>query len=249
MKKTAKKAALTTAIALLTAASVVTGSLFESPAALLPDDGAPSVVYNVTTGLDGADDDDAGMQDDESEETRRRGGVRAALRQRILQLPLIVRLLVVLPLWALGSVLLAAGGAAWTLAQPVLGKIAGFALMLALLAGCFLIGAKAAFPDLPVKKLLNRRSLVALLLGASGLSVLDAVLVAVWGEYEAAKAIVLSAGFFVALCSASIPFALHEQKRRLASAREAAERQKKPEKLTFTDAAGTFTVTIPNPGA
>lgn len=248
MKKTAKKAAVTTAVALLTAASVVTGSLFETPAALLPDDGAPSIVYNMNTGLDGADDDDAGLEADESEETRRRGGVRAVLRARILRLPLIVRLLVILPMWALGSVILAACGAAWTLLQPVLGKVAGFALMLALLAGTFLLAAKAVFPDLPVKKIFSRRNLVALLLGAAGLGVVDAVLPAVWGEYEQMKDIVLSAGFFLALSCAAVPFALREQKRRLFAARAEEERSKKPEKLVFTDAGGTFTVTVPNLG-
>ena len=244
MNNKAKKTAAVTAIALLTAASVVTGSLFETPAALLPDDGAPAVVYNMTTGLDGADDDDAGLDEDESEETRRRGGVRAVLRQRILQLPLFVRLFVILPMWALGSALLAAGGAAWTLLQPVLGKIAGFAVMLALLAGTFLLAAKAVFPDLPLKKLLSRRNLVALVLGAAGLTAADAVLDVAWMEYAQWKNVVLSAGLFLALSCAAVPFFLREQKRRLQQ--NAAQKAEKPDKLVFTDAGGTFSVTIPN---
>lgn len=249
MKAQVKKTAVTGAIALLTAASVVTGSLFDSPAALLPEDGAPSVVYNMTTGLDGAEDDDAGTQEDESEEKNRRGGVRAVLRARILRLPLIVRLLVVLPLWALGSVILAAAGAAWALLQPVLGQIAGFALLLALLVGCFALATKAVFPDLPLRKIFSRRSLVALLLGASALTVADAALPAVWAEYAQWKHLVLSGGFFVALCCAAVPLALREQKRRLAKSRaEAAHEAEKPQTLTFTDAAGSFTVRVPNAG-
>ncbi len=251
MTKQVKKTAITGAIALLTAASVVTGSLFDSPAALLPEDGAPNVVYNMTTGFDGAEDDDAGAQEDESEEKNRRGGVRAALRARILRLPLVVRLLVVLPLWALGSVLLAAAGAAWALLQPVLGQIAGFAVMLALLLGAFAVAMKAVFPDLPLRKLFSRRSLVALLLGASALTVADAALPAVWAEYAQAKNIVLSAGFFVALCCAAVPFALREQKRRLrggARKKSAAQTEDKPETLTFTDAGGAFTVHVPTAG-
>ena len=245
MKKSAKQAAATTAVALLTAASVMTGSLFDTPSALVPDDGSPAIVYNMTTGLDGADDDDAGVTEDESEETRRRGGIRAILRARILQLPLLVRLLVILPIWALGKVLLAAAGAAWPLLSPVLGKVAGFALMLALLIGSFVLAAKAVFPDLPIKKLLSRRSLVALLLGAAGLSVVDAVLGAAWADYEQAKNIVLSVGFLIALSCAAVPFALREQKRRL-TARTEPEPPAKPETLVFTDAGGTFTVRVPN---
>ena len=238
MKKSAKQAAATTAVALLTAASVMTGSLFDTPAALVPDDGSPAIVYNMTTGLDGADDDDAGVTEDESEETRRRGGIRAILRARILQLPRLVRLLVILPIWALGKVLLAAAGAAWPLLSPVLGKAAGFALMLALLIGSFVLAAKAVFPDLPINKLLSRRSLVALLLGAAGLS-------AAWADYEQAKNIVLSVGFLIALSCAAVPFALREQKRRL-TARTEPEPPAEPETLVFTDAGGTFTVRVPN---
>ena len=249
-----RQAALTATLALLTAASVVTGSLFDSPAALLPDDGsAPSIVYQVNNGLDGAEDDDASASEDESEETRRRGGIRSMLRRRILALPLAVRLLVILPMWALGSAIIAAAGAAWGLISPALGHIAGFALLLALLAGCFVLAAKAMFPDLPVKKLLNRRSLVALLLGAAALALADAVLPAVWAGYEQVKSIVMAGGFFAALSCAAVPFALREQKRRLksageaqAAAKEEAAVPKPPETLTFTDAGGTFTVTIPN---
>ena len=242
----AKKTAAVSAVALLTAASVMTGSLFDSPSALLPEDGGSAVVYNMTTGLDGADDDDAGVNEDESEETRRRGGIRAVLRARILRLPLWVRLVVLLPLWALGSAILAAAGAAWGLLSPVMGRVAGFALLLALLVGAFVLAAKAVFPDLPVKKLLSRRSLVALLLGAAALSVADAVLGATWADYEQAKDVVLSVGFFAALSCAAVPFALREQKRRLAAR---PERPKQPDKLVFTDASGSLIATIPNPNA
>ena len=247
MTKNAKKTAATTAVALLAAASVTTGSLFETPAALLPDDGAPSIVYNMNNALDGAEDDAAGVTEDESEETRRRGGVRAVLRARILQLPLIVRLLVILPLWALGTVILAAAGAVWPLLSPVLGKIAGFALMLSLLIGAFVVAAKAVFPDLPVKKLLSRRSLVALLIGAAALSLADAILGAAWADYEQAKNIVLSAGFFLALSCAAIPFALREQKRRMDAAKPA-KKPEKPEKLIFHDGVSSFEVRVPQIG-
>ena len=238
-----KKTAALSAVALLAAASVTTGSLFSTPAALLSDDGTVSG-YTVTVDLDGADDDGAGVEQDENDETKRRGGVRSVLRARILQLPLYVRLLVVLPLWAVGSLLIAAFGAAWPLLSPVLGKIALWALLLGLLVGAFLLAAKAAFPDLPLKKILNRRSLVAMLLGASALTVADAVFVAVWAEYEQVKNLVLAVGFFAALSCAAVPFALREQKRRLSAPKP--EPPKKPDKLVFTDGARSYTVRIPD---
>lgn len=239
-----KKTAAVSAVALLTAASVTTGSLFSTPAALLAND-APASAYTVSVDLDGLDDDDAGTEQDENDEAKKRGGVRSLLRARVLRLPLFVRLLVVLPLWALGSVLLAASGAAWALLSPMLGKVAFWALTLALLVGAFLLAAKAAFPDLPVKKILSRRSLVALLLGASALAVADAVLVAVWAEYEQVKSIVLSVGFFAALSCAAVPFALREQKRRLSAPAPTPE---KPDRLIFTDGVDTYTVRVPEIG-
>lgn len=240
-----KKTAALSAVALLAAASVTTGSLFSTPAALLTDDGAPSA-YTVSVDADGADGDGADAEQDENGETRRRAGVRAALRARVLRLPLAVRLLVVLPLWALGSGILAAAGAAWSLLAPALGRIAGWALLLALLVGAFALAAKAAFPDLPLKKILSRRSLVALALGASALALTDAALGASWEDYAEVKNLVLSAGFFAVLVCAAAPFALREQRRRLSAS--GSETPKRPDKLVFTDGANTYTVRVPEIG-
>ncbi len=241
MKNAKKKAALGV-LALLTAASVAAGSLFESPAALLPDDGAPSIVCNVNA--DGADDD-AGAPEDESDETRRRGGVRAALRQRILQLPLIVRLLVILPLWWLGTVLLAAAGAVWPLLSPVLSRIASFLVPLVLLTGLFLLAAKTVFPDLPLRKVFSRRGAVALLLGASALAAADAALPIVWEGYAAVKQLVEAGVLFLALCCATVPLALSEQRRRRESGRAEKAEGKKPEKLLVTDGVETYELRVP----
>ena len=213
-----KKTAAVSAVALLTAASVATGSLFSTPAALLSDAGTPASAYSVSVDLDGADDDGAGVEQDESGEAKKRG-IRSALRARILRLPLAARLLAVLPLWALGSVIL---------------------------AGAFLFTAKAVFPDLPLKKILNRRSLVALLLGASALAAADAVFGATWEDYTQVRNIVLSVGFFAALSCAVVPFALREQKRRLALPE--AKLPKKPDKLIFTDGVDSYTVRVPEIG-
>ncbi len=235
-----KKTAAVSAVALLTAASVTTGSLFSTPAALLSDD-SPASAYTVSVDPDGVDDDDAGTEQDESGETKKRGGVRAALRVRVLRLPLAVRLLVVLPLWALGSVILAAAGAVWPLLAPGLGRIAGWALLLALLALGFFAAVKTAFPDLPLKKLLNRRSLAALVLGASAIAVADAVGAAVWEEYGQVKDIVLSVAFFAVFVCVTVPFALREQKRRL----RASVPPKKQDTLLFTDGRETYRIRVP----
>jgi len=236
-----KKSAAVSAVALLTAASVTAGSLFSTPAALLTDDGA-STAYTVSVDPDGLDDDDAGAEQDENGQTKKRGGVRAILRERILRLPLLVRLLVVLPLWGVGSVLIAAASSAWPLIAPVLGKLAGWALLLALLALAFLAAVKTAFPDLPLKKLCSRRNLAALLLGASALGAADAVCAAAVEDYGQIRNVALSVGFLAALLCVTLSFALREQKRRLAA--PGSEPPKKPAALIFTDGAESYTVRV-----
>lgn len=242
MKGSAKKTALTTAIALLTTASVMTGSLFDTPAALLDGGDAVGIVYQADADA-GEADGDADTQEGE-EKNRRGGSLRASLRARLLRLPLAVRLLVLAPLWAVGSAILAAAGALAPLLSPLFARAALFALLLALLVGCFTAAAKTVFPDLPLRRLLSRRSLLALALGAAGLAAADAVLGASWEEYETWRGAALSVAFFLALAGVSAPALLREQKRRLDEMHK--KTAKKSDELVFTDAGGTFTVKIPH---
>lgn len=234
-----KKTAALAAVSLLTAASVTAGSLFPTPGALLSDD-SPSTCMAVFPA--GTDDDGGGTEEDDGFELKRRG-IRQALRARILRLPLAARLTVILPLWALGSVILAVAGAIWPLLSPMLGRFAGCALSLALLAGAFLAAAKTVFPGLPVKRIFNRCSLTALLLSAAALSLADAVFTAVWEDYGQAKNIVLSAGFFTALSCVTAAFVLRARKRRPDA--PAPKQAPQPECLIFTDGAATYTVRVP----
>ena len=89
-----KKTASAAALAAAAAAGMVTGALFDTPADLL---GEPDAVVETQ-----ADDDDTGALDDEE----RQKTPAQRLRQWILALPAAVRMLVGVPLWCLGWVLL-----------------------------------------------------------------------------------------------------------------------------------------------
>ena len=246
-----KRIAVGTTLALLTAASVTVGGLFNDPAALLQEDELkPGVVYVMDNSAD--DDDGGAQQEDETE--KRRGGVRAALRRRILALPLIVRMVVVLPLWAVGWALTAAMAALWTSAlSPLAAKLFGALLMFGMLALVFALAVKAIFPDLPLRKIFSRRSLVALAIGALALFAADLVLPILWTEYERAKALVTAAGMLIVLTPTVTAFSLREQKRRREQLKKAAEEERRaqeeakklPDVLEFTDAGGSFTVRVP----
>lgn len=220
-----KKRAAAAAVAVVTSASMVAGGIFQSPADLLEEqDILPQVVYTDDDDLDsgGGDsgDEDSGDKGSELEEEEEQSGRRAALRQRILQLPYAVRLLVVLPLWALGWLLLTGLSALW---GAVLGKALAWLLLIGALLGAFLLAGKTLFPDLPVKKILNKRSVLGLIIGSVALGAADIVVPLFWTEYTRIENIVRAIGVLLVLGTVTGLFARREIRRRRELAAAAAE--------------------------
>ena len=233
--KERKRRAAAAGVAVVASASLVVGGLFNSPSALLEDqDLLPAVVYNDndsddldSSGDDGVSDEDEGSGVDEEEAV---SGVRAGLRQRILQLPYAVRLLVILPLWALGFGILSAATALWSaVLSPVLAKALGWLCLLGALVGAFLLAGKSIFPDLPIRKILNKRSLIGLILGAVLLGTADLVAPLVWVDYVRIEAIVRICGVGLVLAGTTIAFVRREHKRRKALPPVEAEAAEEPE--------------------
>lgn len=216
-------------VAVVTSLSVLVGGLFHSPEALLAEEQPlepVAVVQNDDDDLDGPGGDgdkpveDAGKeteQEEEEERAREGVGVRAGLRQKILQLPYAVRLLVILPLWALGFGIITLATALWSgVLSPVLGKLLGWVLLLAAMAAAFVLAAKTVFPDLKVKDLLKKRNLFGLLIAAGLLALADIVLPLFWADYPRIEAIVRAVGIFLILGLSVGSFCLKEHKRRKA---------------------------------
>ena len=90
-----KKAAAAAAVTAAAVAGMVTGTVFENPADLMQD---PNPIVSTQQAAD--DDGDAAA----SEERQRAPATR--VREWVLRLPAAVRMLVGVPLWALGWVLL-----------------------------------------------------------------------------------------------------------------------------------------------
>lgn len=214
-----RKRLLNTGVALLTSASVLVGGLFSSPAALTEEqDLNPVVVYSDDA--DPGSDEDAGTEEEleeESVEKEVRPGARARLRQKILELPLLLRLTVILPLWCLGWAILSLANLLWgLLLSPLAAKALSWLLLGAALVGAFLLAGKTIFPDLPLKKILNKRSLSGLLIGALLLGAADCVLPFFWEDYSRVEAAVRGVGTLLVFGTVTLSFALREQKRRLA---------------------------------
>ena len=226
-----KRRAAAAAVAVVTSASMVVGGIFQSPADLLEEqDILPQVVYTDDDDLDSGGGGDGGDEDNgengsqAEEEEEERSGTRAALRHRIQQLPYAVRLLVVLPLWALGWLLLTGLSALWgAVLSPVLGKALAWLLLIGALLGAFLLAGKTLFPDLPVKKILNKRSVLGLVIGSMVLGAADIVVPLFWADYTRIENIVRAVGVLLVLGTVTGLFARREIRRRRALAAAAAE--------------------------
>ncbi len=241
-QKRRSRRAAATAVAAVTAGGVVMGGLFSSPDELMngPDgDDAPVPVIDTAVpdggaaGGDDLDDEDTGDGEDED---RRRGGLRSRARQWIWQLPASVRALVGVPLWALGWLILTGASALWGgVLSPVFGTVLGWALTAAVLLGAFALTAKAMFPDLPLKKILNRRNFLGLLFGTAILALAEAVVPLFWDGYGKIAQLVRALGSAGILALMTALFARRENRRRQKEAarlaREAEKTEPEPETM------------------
>ncbi len=210
-KKDYKKKAIKAGVAVVTSASVLVGGLFSSPDALLAQEQNLNPVAITQNDNDNdQDDDDSGSGDEEEEDEEGGGesvGWRAALRQRILELPLAVRIFVLVPLWAIGWAIWTVAGGLWTmLLGPIAGKAVSWLFLLAALLGAAALGLKTVFPDLPLKKIFNKKSLLGLILGGLGLGVADLTVPMFWDGYEALAHVLRASG--MALILGTVAFAL-----------------------------------------
>ena len=167
-----KKAAAAAAVTVAAAAGMVTGTVFDSPVDLLQE---PAPVVSVQA----ADDDDGSVPEE------RQKGFSARVREWILSLPAAVRMLVGIPLWVLGWVLLTGISTLWAgVMTPLLSRVLGWLCLALILLAVFACSVKAAFPAVPLRKLLKLWN-VLLLLGITALlAAADLALPTVWQGYS-----------------------------------------------------------------
>ena len=177
-----KKAAAMAAVTTAAAASMVTGTLFDSPAELLNQPEPDDIVEFM--------DDDA----EGTEEETKRSAPAARLRGWILGLPEAVRMLVVVPMWIVGWVLLNAASVFWSGAGPMLGRVIDWLCLALVLLVIFAAGVKTALPHVPLKKILRLRNIVFILAVTLVLGLADLALPTVWQNYNAASQLVWRIG-------------------------------------------------------
>ena len=214
-EKSTRRRAAAAAVAVAASASVVTNTLFTDPADLLQNDAATPIVEVLDDG--GSGDDGNSPDDAENEDGEEAApGLRARMRQRILALPIGIRLVFVLPFWALGYGITAAATALWSaVLSPLLSSALTWVVLIALLVGAFGMTAKAIFPDMPWRKIFNKRSILAIILGGLLLGAADHLLPLVWTGYGHVAAIVRAVGSLLVLGATTTAFALRTHKKRM----------------------------------
>lgn len=193
------------AAAVITAAGTVVGASFDSPAELLGLDASQTVVSDT------AQENDDGDEAQSPAVGRREGRIRAWL----LSFPPELRAAVGVPLWCIGWLFLLFVSKLWALVlSPVLSVVlrwvAAAGIMLLVLA----LMLKAALPDMPLKRMLNRRSLRTLLIGAGILWLADLLLGYFLPEHSAVNELLRFAGPLLVLALGAIPVLSAEAKRR-----------------------------------
>lgn len=123
------------------------------------------------------------------------------LRTWLLKLPVPVKALFLLPLWALGAIPVAIGTAAMSAVSPILAHILSFILNAGILFGVFCFVYKLLFPERKIselfKKKKNRRWLIFGVVAVCGL---DMLLAQFWSGWSFLRVIILVGGGFGVLC-------------------------------------------------
>lgn len=211
MDKSKKKKAAVSAVAAVTAAGVLVGGAFNSPAELL-EDAPDALVQSVDMDMDSQTDAGDGVDDGEEDENKAKSG--SALRRFILRAPMPLRAFVALPLWLIGTVLIQLGAALWAgVLSPVFAAVLNWAAVALMVLLVFLMAAKTIAPDLPIKKILNKKNLLGIFGLCFGFGLLDSLLPLFWEGYGQFSQIVRAA--FSCVCTAvPIAFFLRWNKRR-----------------------------------
>lgn len=228
-----KRRAAATAVAAVTSAGVVVGGAFPAPQDLLRDDDggqAPApiteMLYNDAA-IDDVDDTDDDTEDEDEE--RRRSSPGSRIRAWTMGLPLAVRAGVGVPLWCVGWLVLTGLSAVWSvLLSPLLGTVAGWVATALVLLAVFVLTVKAAFPGLPLKKIVNKRTFLGLLLGTAAIALADAVLPLFLDNYGRIAALVRALASAGLLGTVTAVF-LRREKKRAAKLTAAAPAEEEPE--------------------
>ena len=218
-KKENEKKAAKKAVALTAAAGMLVSSAFSSPADLLQDNedaalAPPAAVVEYVVADEGPDggDDDASLSEEETEEKL---SLRGKIRRRILSTPQFVRAVIGVPLWGIGWGITSLLSLIWTgVLSPAFAVVLKWVVAAALLLLVVALTLKAVFPDIPLKKLINKKNFLTVFIGMGVLGTLDTVLCHLIPDKGYITLAVKIVGSLGILAAAVVPAIISENKRR-----------------------------------
>ena len=107
-----------------------------------------------------------------------------AVRARIIHLPLVFKVLVLLPLWAVGALPVALGTALAGTLSPIGAQLLSFVAQAGVLIGVFCLVYKLLFPNKSVKTLFKKKNFRWLLLGAVAVTGVNLLLGIAWPQWS-----------------------------------------------------------------
>lgn len=238
-----KKAAATALATTIAASGAAVDATFDSPQDILQNTYVEPVVEYVNP--DGTTDDGGTTQDDEDKGKQAVTAAKKTVREWILGLPLAVRYIVVVPLWFVGNLVLWAGGIIMTGLSPLWEGALHLLLLAAVLTGAFTIAAKAMFPDVPLKKILNKRTFKGILTVAVFVFLLDLALKVGWPEYMQYRTVAIALFTLAVLFLLVMRFGRRENKRRRKEREMAQVMGVEEEDLVYESLGQTFTIKRP----
>lgn len=188
-----RKSAAAAALAVAAAAGMVTNAVVDQPLDLLND--TPFAVEEV---------DDEGSTTEE----QKKSGPMARVRDWIFSWHPAVRMLVALPLWCVGWVVMTGLSTLWMGASaPVVARILGWLCLVLMLLVIYTVTVKVAYPKVSLRRLLRPRTVLFILSVTLVLVAADLALPSVWNGYDAISQIIWRVGavcLLVFCCGATL---------------------------------------------
>ncbi|MCR4607436.1 MAG: hypothetical protein K5771_06900 [Oscillospiraceae bacterium] len=160
MEEKKKKDIKKTAVAITTAAALMTSGLFKDPAEIVKDEEVyappPPIVETIDRAPVEDEPDDMTVEDEEKKTPKDK------LRDLLLRMPRAVRIILLLPLWCIGTALMTVLTPLFSaVLPPLLNIMIRWVLIAAVLVALAAAACKLIFPDIPLKKVFSKKNMLS----------------------------------------------------------------------------------------
>ncbi len=200
VRKKKKNAVAASAVAAMTAAGMMVGGAMSSPDDVM-NDGPDAIVQTISIAPQvqvDAGGGDGGAEEAVAVEEEKKRGRFASVRKSMREAPFQARVRMAVPILLAGTLMIAFLSSLWMGVLPPLASAALSWVLTALMAVLvFVLAVKTVFPDLPLRKILNRRSLLCIGILCLLCAVADAALPLFWDDYQKLSLLVKLIGSLV----------------------------------------------------